>query len=380
MTISPSSTWIDTIGIDPSAVVDQIVQKGVSKFDAAKLINNLVAVNLGQAPRSFVYSGSLPDATADAPTFTRTFTHQDWVDGESVVQASESADDRGFNWRFNAIAGDLDGLHADTSNVFTFLSQLRETLLTSLQDIAAELNRIDTDIATIYSRLPAQLPWRFDVADAPQFMGVRELDGSKVTMWKTLNNVMMLPAVDTVGLQDTTAQRLDTSGMVVAAVGDNAAFTTDLAGNLTASALIDKYGGTQLADGRTLGQALAVLPPDATFADMSSLSDAVNTQEQAFIRSTVGSVDAIQTVIGVTSQNQPISAIASTTLAFAVADAPAGLSTGLANAGLDTIGAVAQQTPAQIVSSLQAKGVTVTDTQALQLISRAKMVNGLHFQ
>ena len=42
------STWTDTIGLDPGQMVDEIINKGLSKYDAARLVNNLVAINLGQ--------------------------------------------------------------------------------------------------------------------------------------------------------------------------------------------------------------------------------------------------------------------------------------------------------------------------------------------
>jgi hypothetical protein len=373
-----STAWTDAIGLDPGALVDQLLTKGVSKYDAARLVNNLVAVNLGQSPRHFTFSSPLPttDSPACAPTFNRTFSHQDWIDGESVVQASESADDKGFNWRFNALATDLDGLHADTAQLFSCLSSLRQALVQALQDVAAELNRLDSDVAGVSTKVPPQTPWNVNVADAPQFLGVRELDGNKVTMWKTAGNVMVLPGVDTVALQDTVAQRLATGGLVSSYAASNQQFGADLAAGLPVKELIAKYGSNQLSDGRTVAQALAVLPQDSTYANPQAIVDAVNTQEQAFLRTTVGSVDAVGAVIGVTSTGAPLADVSPVGIAGAIAGAPANLATALTQAGLTTVADVASLPVDQIVSRLGQQGVQLTQAQASELATRASMIAG----
>lgn len=374
-----SSTWTDLVGLDPGALVDQIVTKGVSKYDAAKLINNLIAVNLGQSPRRFVFSQPLPtsDPPNTAPAFTRTFSHQDWIDGESIVQAGESADDKGFNWRFNALATDLDALHEDIANLYGYLTTLRAALVQALRDVAAELNRLDADAAGVRSKLPPDTPWKVDFADAPQFLGVRELDGSKVTMWKTGTNVMVLPGVDTVALRDTLSQRLGTGGLIVRLAGANEAFSHDLAAGLPVKDLITKYGGESLGDGRIVSQALALLPPDATYHDAKDVADAVNSQEQTIIRSTVGSIEAVGALTGVTSEGTPLRAVASAAILQNIAGAPAGLEAGLSAVGLATVGDISSVPADQLVSRLGQHGVIITQVQAQELASRASMLAGL---
>lgn len=378
------TTWTDLVGVDPATLVDQIVNTGVNKYDAAKLVNHLVAINLGQAPRHFVFSNPLPttDPAPCAPTFARTFSHQDWIDGESVVQAGESADDKGFNWRFNALAQDIDALHTDTANLFQCLSSLRAQLVQALQDVAAELNRLDTDVATNHGPNSggSSLPFNVGVENAPQFLGVRELDGSKVTMWKTAQNVMVLPGVDTVGLQDTVTQRLATGGLLVRFAGQSQDFTQALASGTSVKDLIATYGQQDLGDGRNVANALALLPDDATYQDLATLSDAVNTQEQAVIKSTVGGVDAVSALTGVTSEGMPIATTTAALLATSVTTSPvlgSVLGSGLSRAGLSTIADVAGQTPSQLVQRLGQQGVTIDPVQAQELATRASMIAGL---
>ncbi len=373
------SNWTDTVGLDPAQLVDEIVNKGVSKYDAAKLVNNLVAINLGQSPRHFVFSQPLPttDPATCPPSFAQSFSHQDWIDGESVVEAGESADDKGFNWRFNALAADLEALHIDALNMYQCLITLRVELVAALNDVAAELNRIDTDIAGAVVRLPPETPWRNDVAYGPEFLGIRELDGGKITMWKTPQGVMVLPGVDTVGLKETITQHLGTGGLISRFASGNVDFARDLGRGMPVKDLAAKYGSLPLGDGRTLSQGLAILPLDATYSTPQSAVDAINTAEQGFIRSTVGSVDAVNAVTGVTSEGVPLATIGTGTIVAAIPGATAGLAGGFAKAGLNSVGEVAALDATQLVARLGKQGVKVTQAQAGEMTARAQMIAGL---
>jgi hypothetical protein len=373
------STLNDTIGFDPGQLVDQIVTKGLPARDAVKLINNLIAVNLGQSPRHFTFSAPLPtsDTGQCSPTFARTFSHQDWTDGESVVQAGESADDKGFNWRFNAIAADLDALHADTIHLYQCMVVLRTALAEALQDVAAELNRLDADTANATQKLPPENTWKIDISNAPQFMGVRTLDEQKVTMWKTDQGVLVLPGVDTVGLTETVSQRLATGALISRAAGDNPDFAKTLAAGTSVAELVKTFGTVPLGDGRTLAQGLSVLPPNSTFTSVDAAVAAVNTQEQAFLRSTVGAVAAVNALTGVTSEGAPLATIDLSTVVAKVPGAPVGLSAGLAKAGIASITDLVALTPTQLQRQLRTQQVTISQAQASEMITRASMIGGL---
>ncbi|WP_428341215.1 hypothetical protein [Mycobacterium sp.] len=374
-----NSNWIDTIGIDPTPIMDEVLNKGLNKYDAAKLVNNLIAVNLGQAPRHFNFSSPLPTPPEDSskPSFVREFSHQDWVDGESVVQASESADDKGFNWRFNAIGDDLNHLHADTATVFAYLDNLRSAFVEALQDVAAELNRINTDLAGLGTRVLPKTPWHYGIVDAPQFLGVRDLDGGKVTMWQHDNSVFVLPAVNTVGLKDTITQHLSTGSKIVDYAASDPNFTADVGKGLTVAQLTAKYGGNPTKDGRTVGQLLAILPPSAMFKDTPALVDNVVTAEQGYIRSTVGSIDAVGSLTGVTNTGAPISGESLHLLAAAVTDAPENLQSAITAAGVGSAGDIAKLQTKDLTAALTNVGVTLSATQLTQLQVTAKMIAGV---
>jgi len=186
----------------------------------------------------------------------------------------------------------------------------------------------------------------------------------------------VLPGVDTVALEATVTQRIATGGLVSRYAVENDAFAHDVAAGKPVKELIEKYGTDPLGDGRTVAQGLAVLPQDATFTDTAKVVDAVNGQEQAFLRSTVGSVDAVGAVVGVTSTGAPLAGVSPVALAGSVAGAPVGLGQALSLAGLGTVADLAGKAPDAIVSALDQHGVSITPAMAGELAAKASMVAG----
>jgi hypothetical protein len=91
---------------------------------------------------NFEFNPPFPSVVANSTsTFTRTFEHRDWVDGQDVVQAGATADEQGMNARLNALERDLDAVRADLQRSYTLVADLRRALATALAQIQAELNR-----------------------------------------------------------------------------------------------------------------------------------------------------------------------------------------------------------------------------------------------
>jgi hypothetical protein len=76
-------------------------------------------------------------------TFQRSFTHTDWVDGVSTIQAESNGAEDGFNLRFHRLEQDLEGLGKDTSVSLASLATARAALHDLLSEIKAELQRLD---------------------------------------------------------------------------------------------------------------------------------------------------------------------------------------------------------------------------------------------
>jgi hypothetical protein len=91
---------------------------------------------------NFVYNPPFPAVvTGDQSTFTRTFEHRDWVDGQDVVQAGATPDEAGMNARLNALERDLDAVKTDLSQAFKLIRELRTALATALGQVQSELNK-----------------------------------------------------------------------------------------------------------------------------------------------------------------------------------------------------------------------------------------------
>jgi hypothetical protein len=91
---------------------------------------------------NFQYNPPFPAVvTGDQSTFTRTFEHRDWVDGQDVVQAGATPDEPGMNARLNALERDFDAVRADLVQSYKLISDLRKALAVALGQIQSELNK-----------------------------------------------------------------------------------------------------------------------------------------------------------------------------------------------------------------------------------------------
>lgn len=63
-------------------------------------------------------------------SYTRTFTHADWIDGESIVQAGG---EDGFNGRFHACEQEFDDISATFAQVNTTVKGLQQLQFVAMQ-------------------------------------------------------------------------------------------------------------------------------------------------------------------------------------------------------------------------------------------------------
>jgi hypothetical protein len=114
--------------------------------DQAEILVSILEV-VGQTRRTFDYATSFPALDPNCvATFARSFEHQDWIDGESVVQAEQTTGEEGFNLRFHRIEQDLDRLGGDVAKAFLCMAAMRTSLRYLLDEIRAEINRLNNDV------------------------------------------------------------------------------------------------------------------------------------------------------------------------------------------------------------------------------------------
>jgi hypothetical protein len=73
-------------------------------------------------------------------TFTRVFHHDDWVDGQDVVQAQQTSEEEGFNARFHKLERDVDALGENLKSAFAAIEILRGQVVAALNDIKNQFN------------------------------------------------------------------------------------------------------------------------------------------------------------------------------------------------------------------------------------------------
>lgn len=109
-----------------------------------KLVGDYFYRQSGGTLRQFNFSAAAQVAPPNAQAqFNRTFSHQQWADGEDLVEAEGV---NGFNVRFNSIGTDLDKIRDDLNRVFGVLSDLQGRLRAALSEVATELNAINRQI------------------------------------------------------------------------------------------------------------------------------------------------------------------------------------------------------------------------------------------
>lgn len=119
----------------------------LSQTEINTLMWGILGESIGRAKRVFKYSETFP---AEAPecqaSFSRSFVHTDWIDGESVVQAEQNSIEEGFNLRFHNIETDLDALASDIRKAFTCIGVMRSDLAARLTELHTEINKINSDV------------------------------------------------------------------------------------------------------------------------------------------------------------------------------------------------------------------------------------------
>src|SRR5687768_6954850 len=113
------SSISDIGGFSTESFLNYAVANNLDAKTTQLALANVIFETYGRSKRRFSYSESFAEsAPACVSDFTRGLQHQDWIDGESVVQAGQTAAEQGFNLRFHQIEDDLDALGANVDKAF----------------------------------------------------------------------------------------------------------------------------------------------------------------------------------------------------------------------------------------------------------------------
>jgi len=366
----------------PKMVYNQAIKKELSTPDAAILVSGWIYHNFGKTKRTFNYVQGFPAVEPECVSkFARTFTHNDWVDGESVVQAGQTVGEEGFNARFHAIEKDLDAVKTDLAQAFTCLAEMRQNLRTLLDEIRAELNRLNSDVFDALSS--GNVPFRAEIpapstfgnlVEGGDFLGTTKFNDKVVSIWKTQQGVLMLPAVNTVGITAVEDNRLKAAPDLAQHFAEVPNIGTAFAGRqVTKKEMVEKFGNDRTANGMTVKDIVDILPDDASFNTLNDMVNAVAERQAAAIRTTSGASSAITSVFGLDPSTT------ATTIGQAPVEKldaiPAQARQVLIRNGIDTVDKLATTDPAKITDLMQKEGVATTPGSAASWSATAKTLS-----
>jgi hypothetical protein len=358
--ISYGATTVD-------AVYKTFVDQNIARDDAKIMAAQWLLENVYSAGRSFAYSRPFPatDAACSPGPFARGFAHADWIDGESTVQAGKTATDDGFNERFHKIEGDLDRLGTLAAESFTCMNAMRENLARALEDIRAELNRVNADLAKLKNGTTTVVPGVFGpIQKVPKFLGKTKLLDQVAQMWQ-LDTGQIVSLPEMVQAATPTMVNPATRAPGIAEIlADEGEILRTFPDKVRVGDLVEKFGDRIAGDGRPLGDLLSALPANQEFENLAAVLGKVSELDAALIKG-LGGEARVRAQIG-----QEAGSLAGTELGKVQEVSPA-LVQALEAEGVRTVGDLAGLNTTRLASIAAGKGVALSSREANVLVAKA---------
>jgi hypothetical protein len=352
-------------GITANQVFSKLTDTHISEDDAKRFVASWVWENAFGVGRRFDYTHPFPAADpAPAPApFVREFQHADWLDGESAVQAGQTPTEQGFNERFHRIERDLDRLGALEASFAAALAAMRSNVHDALEDVRAEMNRINADIADLRAgRGVSVSPVHFD--PGPKFVGSTKFFDKQVQVWQTTDGrTFTIPTVEAVSLPPSAGATR--APKVAEMLGRDADIRAAFPAGVKAGDLVDKFGDRRTSDGQLLADVLAAVPADQTFPNLDAMVGDLADRDAALLRG-IGADAGVRSTLGVAAGQ------GGTAPAGRVEGVSAAVNDALVAASIRTVSDLAAATPDRLTAAAAARGQTLSAAQAMSIIARAR--------
>jgi len=370
---------LEVDGLAVEDVFDQIVNKGISKADASVLVSSWIFENLGKSKRVFNYATDFPAVDpACVAAFLRTFRHADWVDGESTVQAEQTVSEEGFNARFHKIEADLDAVGTDAAKALACLAAMRQSLRGLLDQIRLEINRINSDLNSCCNKggggglVVDPLPTFGGLVNAGTFLGVSKFNEKDVSLWRTEQGIMVLPAVQSIGTDVISSNRVLRASILARYAEENPAVRATFADQaITKKVFLDKFGNDATNEGQSVRGLVDILPDNLKFASLDKMIEAVAEREASALRTSEGASAAIATVFGLDT-DVAIGANARVQQMNAIPSKVRGV---LIRNGIDTVEKLAGADPGKIASMIKDEKIAASTGDIAAWTTIAKTLN-----
>jgi hypothetical protein len=138
-------------GVPSRRLVASLKEAGLPDEAVTDLLGRMLASGSAVAPAAaaaaaqrFVFETQIAQTAPDcAVDYTRGFVHPDFFDGLTVVQAGQTPEELGFNFRFHAIEDEFDAVGDNLIRLSNCLAQLRLELFGIARELEAKITEIE---------------------------------------------------------------------------------------------------------------------------------------------------------------------------------------------------------------------------------------------
>jgi hypothetical protein len=248
---------------------------------------------------------------------------------------------------------------------------MRASLRKVLDELRAEINLINSDIHECCHRgeTVTFTPPNMGLVNTGIYKGTTELLGKTVSIWETKQGLIMLPSIETIGLDHVFGGGVLGVTEITKFVNDDKRVQEAFRGEFKLQDFVKKFGEETLPGGRLVRDTLRILPPESFFKNVSEMVDQLSTWEAAVLRSREGSRAAASAALGLdTVQSFSEAPVEKLT------QLPFGARAALASKGFNTLGALANADPARVRDIVASTGLDVSLGDAAGWTTGAKTI------
>ena len=302
----------------------ELLATNLDKHKAGLIAVGAVLENLRGTRRRFNYDTAAPSVDIVTKySFSRTFVHDDWIDGESVVQAESSAAEDGFNDRFHKIESDLDALGLQVRTALQCIEEIRKSFIARTDEIRGELNYLNSlhdEEAPVWSG-PVKIP-RYDFDHSPPirahmpknpvYKGISKIDGVDMAVWNSTDGMVMLPVVGDFNFGQIDHKKLEyrekIGGELASFLAEN---ESEIApsfrnGSMTKEKFVKSFGQKEIGGGLSIDELVSILPAGAKYETPAALLAAVTESQAAAMRSEPGAKEAVRKQMGLSLNTESL--------------------------------------------------------------------------
>ncbi|AEH10753.1 MULTISPECIES: hypothetical protein [Protofrankia] len=377
-------------GVSTQQVAGTLKSAGLAESKIGEILGWWIVGATGNSrPAPFDFATDVQTVDPDTVvTYTRTFAHTDWVDGEDRVQASATPEELGFNARFHAIENEFDAVHDQFVRLAAAVRELRSDLVGVVHELESKITALQNDLFDLRSQTAPrpQAPGNLGVlgtvkiADRTAFIAQTGNDFQLVEFAGTTlgEAVKIKPQIGNTGIvfrpQDA---RPDEVVRTVAGLEDLMTVPTvrevvERPG-ATVADLRAVVGGAVLSNGVTAASVLAALPADQQLGGVASTVQLVTGDVVSRLPRETATAVLGQVVVDPAVANTPAGDLG--TASGAVVGLGSGIVGALAGAGVDTtVAGLARLGTTDIARQLATTGVAVNNDALRDAVARSRIV------